>query len=543
MLDRLRTPGLGRYVPRLRNDLPDPEAVDFFCWAEGWLPGADFGDACAFYAEAAEMPDQIQAGLGLIDRYYLLVVLLHRRDAIHPWLYQRCREVEAAPDGMLDLWAREHYKSTIITFAGAIQEILRDPEVTIGIFSHTADISTAFLRQIKVEFETNAVLQRLYPDVLYTRPERESPKWSEQHGIVVRRQGNPKEATVEAWGLVDGQPTSKHFSLLIYDDVVTLTSVYTPDQITRTTDAWALSLNLGSGDGRRWMIGTRYHQADTWRAILDRGAAVPRLHPATDDWTETGEPVFLTRTRLAEKRRDMGPYVFAAQMLQNPTADKTQGFRLEWVRRWQPSEWRSSVRVLLVDPASKKKRGSDYTSMGVIGLFPDRTYRVIDWYRDRLNLTERTALLFELHKRHAPILTGYEEYGLQADIEHIRFMQGPGQLNYSFHITTLGGTMPKTDRILRLVPVFEQGRMLLPDGIRHTDYTGRAYDPTEVFLREEYGDFPVPLHDDMLDMLSRIQDQAVIDGAQFPAAEVEEEAPQWVRKLRVAGRPGGWMAR
>ncbi len=34
-----------------------------------------------------------------------------------------------------------------------------------------------------------------------------------------------------------------------------------------------------------------------------------------------GEPVLLSREKLAEKRRNMGPYVFACQMLQDPKAD------------------------------------------------------------------------------------------------------------------------------------------------------------------------------------------------------------------------------
>ena len=151
--------------------------------------------------------------LATVDRYYLLVKLLGRTDAWHPWLYARCREVEANPNGHLDLWAREHYKSTIITFAGIIQEILKDPEVTVGIFSHTKPIAKAFLAQIKREFEGNQLLQQLFPDILHAKPSQEATAWSLDGGIIVKRKSNPKEATVEAHGLVDGQPTSRHFQL------------------------------------------------------------------------------------------------------------------------------------------------------------------------------------------------------------------------------------------------------------------------------------------------------------------------------------------
>src|SRR6202165_1373288 len=148
--------------------------------------------------------DEAQALLGRSDRFYLLTVLLNRLDAKHPWLYARCREVEASPDGHLELWAREHYKSTIITFAGIIQEVLNDPEITVCIFSHTRPNASKFLHQIKLELESNEDLKRIYSDVLYDRPDLVSPMWSVERGITVKRKGNLHEATIEASGLVDG---------------------------------------------------------------------------------------------------------------------------------------------------------------------------------------------------------------------------------------------------------------------------------------------------------------------------------------------------
>jgi len=101
--------------------------------------------------------------LALYDLFFLLVFVLGRKDLNKDWLFERCREVQEAPDGHLDLWFRDAGKSSIITFGKTVQDILRNPEITVGIFSCTRPIAKAFLRQIKREFEGNTLIPKRVP--------------------------------------------------------------------------------------------------------------------------------------------------------------------------------------------------------------------------------------------------------------------------------------------------------------------------------------------------------------------------------------------
>ena len=442
--------------------------------------------------------------------------------------------MQAEPHGFLDLWAREHGKSSIITFGTTIQKVLNDPDETICIFSHTRPIAKGFLRQIMRELEGNDELKTWFPDILWSFPRREAPKWSEDDGIIVKRKGNPKESTVEAWGLVDGQPTSKHYSHRLYDDIVTLESVSGPEMMAKTTRAFELSDNLGKVGGTYGIAGTRYAFGDTYGDLITRKVVKTRIYPATDDGTETGEPVLMPRETLHEKRRMQGPHTFATQMLLNPKGDDSQGFQRDWLRYTKGEPKRHGLNVyILVDPASKKKKTSDYTTMWAIGLGPDRNYVILDLIRDRLSLTQRTDRLFEMVERWRPLGVAYEEYGLQADIEHIEDQQEVRQ--YRFKITPVGGSLSKRDRIARLIPLFEQGRFYLPQTRFYTDHTGKTENLIDVFVEEEYTAFPVSRHDDMLDSLARIEDPGF--NVRWPLGEgAREEAARSLPKETNQGR-------
>lgn len=442
-------------------------------------------DALRWYAtiedNAASSSVLIEARrwLGRNDLFYLLIKLLRRPDLNKPWLFARCREVQAAPDGYLDLWAREHGKSSIITFGLTIQDILRDRELTVAIFSHTRPVAKAFLRQIKVEFETNTYLKQLYPDVLYAEPHKQSPKWSEDDGIVVKRDGNPKEATVESWGLVDGQPTGRHFKLRVYDDVVTRESVTTSEQIEKTTRAWELSDNLGVQSefgGRSRHIGTRYALYDSYSSIIERKAAIPRLYPATHNGRFDGRPVLFSQQTWEDKKRTQGRSTIASQLLQNPMADEGATFRTQWLRSYEVRPRTLNV-YIMCDPSRGRSATSDNTAIAVVGIGAGGVKYLLDGFCHRMTLSQRWTNLRGLYHRWRGVRgvqhieVGYERYGAQSDDEYFseqmeiewKRTRNP---HAHFLIQELAwpreGGNSKQERVERLEPDFRNGRFYLP---------------------------------------------------------------------------------
>jgi len=254
-----------------------------------------------------------------------------------------------------------------------------------------------------------------------------------------------------------------------------------------------------------WMVGTRYHMADTYSVLIKRGAVKLRLYAATKDKTKDGEPWLWTREQLQKKITDMGPYVADCQLFNNPVPEGEQTFMQEWVNYWIPRDTSAMNIYMLVDPANSKSKKSDYTVICVIGLGPDQNYYLMDMVRDKLSIRERCQRVLALHAQYRPVAVGYEKYGIQTDIDFLEEMQN--QQSYRFKVTPLGGSMSKIDRIKRLQPIFEAGRFYIPERMIRVDFEKRTQDLTQAFLNDEYLQFPYMTHDDMLDCMARITDE------------------------------------
>ena len=175
-----------------------------------------------------------------------------------------------------------------------------------------------------------------------------------------------------------------------------------------------------------------------------------------------------------------------------------------------------------------------------MGLNVDKKRYALDMVRDRLNLKERGDRLFALYRKWSDLglrikQVRYEKYGLMADIEHLEARMEAE--NYRFKITEVAGQTSKQDRIKRLLPIFEQGDFWLPESLHTTDWQGDTVDLVRAFVEEEYNAFPVGLHDDMLDALSRMEEPDL--KLVWP---LEEKTPAYVPPSSVPAAATAWMA-
>jgi len=445
----------------------------------------------------------------------------------NPFCLARIHEVEKKNHLTLDLWAREHLKSTLLTYAMPIWELIHNKEERIAIFSHTRALAKSFLRRIKECLETNTKLLNAFPDIFFANPSKDSPKWSENDGLFVRRDRVYNEASVEAWGLVDSMPTGKHYTIRVYDDIVTENSITTRAQRAKVEERFGLSEFLAAENGKvkggkKRIIGTRYGDNDYYgKLIAGKGKRWEvREYPAEVDEEGKGKlygkPVFLARESLDEKLAGSSPYIYGAQMLLNPLRGQNKIFKSFWLNYWDKLEDDTNC-YILIDPAKKKGTQHDYTVAFVVKVDCYKKINIVKIVRDKLNLKDKWEMILKLYEEFLPEEIRYEENGAEGDMEY--FQEKMEEIGKYLPLYTFHSTLKKERRIEKLVGYFSDSRIVLPRSSVYVNLEGQPHDMVLDFLNE-YSNYPFAKHDDMLDCLSFIMYSGL--KILYPAKPIEE---------------------
>lgn len=528
------------------------------------LPGVQYAynyEAILEDIAKGKIPErEIFRQLVIKDPFFFVYFVMGIKQANHPFVIQCCRELgETSQEPLgcavarlnkkLFLWAREHFKSTLITTVKVCQAILSNPEERIAIFSYSKSAAIKLLLPTKRLLEQSQFLKDLFPEVLYQEPEKEAPKWSEEVGLMVRRRSVAKENTLEAHGLIEGMPVGGHYTGRIYDDVETQEIARSPEQILKLIEAFDMSQNLGTLDGWHCLVGTTYTHMGLLQ--LSREKKTPdgspsyslSLKPATKDGTPNGQPVLLSQERLDELKQFDG---FYSQQLLDPTPRVSRKLQYESIKAVPMNLIPPRLyKFMAIDPAgTNKNRPGDAWGIFVCGVVPFRNdlgasdVYILDACIEPMEHDQAMNKIVEMYTRNGKILqVGVEKAGSTTFEIHV----SKALLAKGKKVTI------ENDRLVILRPAGRGKQDRIVSNLQWSLNNGNIYISTNVphayreRLRMEMDKFPF-WHDDGLDALSYIFD--MFKDYRFGSLPLESEKGSseddiWAEKKQL-GSSTGW---
>ena len=409
------------------------------------------------------------------------------------------------------------HNSTIITVAETAQYHLKNPEHCTCIFSYKKPAAGKFLDSIRKTYE-NELMKACFPDLLFDNPESQSPSWSLENGITIKREGKSRpQKTIQSSGLVEGMVTGDHFDRLVWDDVETDDLAEQPDQLRKCGEKFDMSQNLGmvGGTTLKRAIGTFYSHTGVVAKIRDKkdingkNLFESRIVPATHDGTPNGNPVLLTQKELDEKKTESS---YNSQQLCDPTptgAKKLDGALLRDIEPENiPSD--SIHKLMLIDPAGDSKDGrGDSWGIMVVGIEPGlddigaSNIYITDLSLTPLSEAEAIEEITRMYLRNGVILqVGVEKVGISTTEIHVANALKMHRRRISLEDKTL----------FLLRPAGRNKNKRIESALAWPLVNGKIHMSTDIpkayrdKLREELDDFPYGAHDDGIDVLSYAYD-------------------------------------
>ena len=417
----------------------------------------------------------------------------------------------------LDLAPRGHGKSTVGDVDFCITKILRDPNIRIMIGSKTDTQAKAFLKEVRSHFESNETLKRIFgnwkPKVGSDYP------WNDKEFSVNRRTIIRKEATLTALG-ASGAVVSKHFDIIIGDDLVGLENARTEGQ-RATLKEWfysALKPTL-EPHGEIHILGTGYNPFDLYEDLIKSGEYVINVQRAIikqGDGTEIAlwEDKF-SLAKLMAIKRESGAVIFNMQYQQDTELAKGKIFKGKYFRYYEEykidydfltakvrvkdaegiDSWKKVKIYFGVDLAISEKQSSnnDYFVLMIVGMDDEHNIYVLEYVKERLSFNAQLTTLLNYGRDKYPMV---ERIGIESNAYQQAMAQEVRRLSL-LPVLNINTTKDKVTRAMRRSANFENGKIYFRAGMD---------DLEECLLL-----FPEVDHDDLfdgLDFACTIADQA-----------------------------------
>jgi hypothetical protein len=475
--------------------------------------------------------------LVLNDLFFIVLFVMEIEQANHPFVVNACNMVQNGPaSNTLDIWARAHFKSTILTIAETIQYQLKNQTHCTGIFAYSRPAAKKFLRGIKMLLESSDLLKWCFPDVLYAKPETESPKWSEDDGLVLKGHGTARgESSIEAWGLTEGMPTGRHFERRVFDDLETEDIRESPDMLDKVFSKFEMAGNLATftdADCER-VIGTYYSHFGPNIRIRDKQKSdgTPlyklRLITASDNGKKDGNPVLMN---LESWEKEKTKTHFNSQQLCNPTPDADIKLDFNLMHPIEPRFMpKNRLKFVIIDPAGDdsvtKGVKNDNWAMGCVSVEPSMddlgtsAIYIEDIVYGKMSLSEAVDAAVSLYIRNGRITgIGVERVGTDSTYEHIR----KGLLARGRHVKIKSG---RSGNLVLLSTGGKSKNRRIESALSWPLNNGKIFystainDFTMAEIKDEFSKFPF-YHVDIIDMISYIY--TILDEMKFTFEATQE---------------------
>lgn len=407
------------------------------------------------------------------------------------WLHQKNEFVDVEGQHWhMGLAPRGGGKSTILTIANIILDIIQNPNIRILIASKTDTNSIGFLREIKQKLESDKFIEIFGAQV--------GKIWNDGEITVLARKSAAKEPTVSTVGYT-GALASKHFDKIYADDLVDEENSKTEAQRTKLkTWLYKILHPTLEPDGDMNIIGTRYHPEDIYGELIDtvfteknkKGKVTKQNYiripcmmkkriskktklkykrkrkeiPEHKKWMSFWPEKFSVKYLLRLKRQQ-GTIIFNSQYMNDVEAMKGKIFKVDWFEWYKTDEINmKGIRIFQgVDLAIKQKENADKFAHCTIGVCPKTlNIYVLDYYNRVTHYTKQKKVIGDKFRRFDPVRVAIEANGYQ---DALRQDMKTDKKLYDVRAVPIFTDTDKTLRAWKLSAYFERGQVFLKEGM------------------------------------------------------------------------------